>query len=178
MDALQEKIMTTWSSLKAAAVTLAHAVIAVGALVLVIHSWILLSNGKQREALGAVLSAVMGAGGALVFVEEWLAAALAAVHALGAVWGRAERAQCAKQAAAHAALAGLWYALLRWGGPIVTGFGIPAAGSEEKLLWAAFYILLVTGALRVPGRLSIAWQAATTARAAPGELPPIGGVKL
>jgi hypothetical protein len=41
-------------------------------------------------------------------------------------------------------------------------FGYPSAGLEEKLMWTAFWLLLVQQALRGPGRLRVSWRAATT----------------
>jgi len=156
--------------------TLCHAGIAVGALAAVIHSWILLSNGKSREALGAVIAIVLGAVCSMLFLEQWLAAAQAGIHAVGFLWGRVDRAREAQEIGTHAVVGAILYALLRFAAPYAMGFGYPAAGLETQMMWASFYLFLVNHSLRIPDRLSIAWQAATVARSgAPGSLPPVGG---
>jgi hypothetical protein len=184
---LKEKAVSLWKEIKSGIETLCFVVIAVGVLSVVIDSWILLSNGKQREALGLVVCVVLGAVGALIYVEQWLALGQGLLFGFGLVLGRVERKQCAQAAAIHLALAGLWYSLLTYGGPAVQGWltlwpltlGFPAPGLETQLMWGTFYLLLIYQALKIPERARIAYLSATVARAAaPGSLPPIGGSRF
>src|SRR5438876_810949 len=108
---IQERVVAGWSSFRSVIETLCLWLVAVGTLALVIHSWILLSNGNERGAVGSLLCVVLGASGAVVWVEQWVAAAHAVLYLIGCAWGRADRAPMAKSAALQAALAGFWWGL-------------------------------------------------------------------
>jgi len=184
---LGEKTTAIWKEAKSVVETLCFVVIAVGLLSVVIYSWILLSNGKQREALGLVACVVLGAVAALIYLEQWLALSQTLLYLVGLGLGRVERKYCAQSAAIQAALAAFWYLLLNYAAPAVQGWlsawpltlGLPTPGLENQLLWGSFYLLLVYQALKIPERLRIAYLAATVPRAAaPGSLPPIGGSRF
>lgn len=163
MDAeeLVGKAREAWTSFKSGVELLCHVVMGTGVLALVVDSWLKLSGGKQREALGLVVSVVLGAAGAFFYIEEWLALAQAAVYGWGLLMGRAGRAYCARAAAVQLAVAGVWYALLTYGEPIVRGFGFPAPGLEDQLTTGAFCLFFIYHALVAPERLRICYLAAT-----------------
>ncbi len=187
LAAWKEKAAAVWKEFKSVIETLCLVVISAGLLSIVVYSWILLSNGKQRDALGLVLCVIVGALGALVYLEQWLATGQALLYLWGLILGRVERLHCAQAAGLQAVLAGFWYALLYYGGPALQVWiaklsmtaGFPGPGLETQLMWGTFYLLLVYQALKVPDRLRIAYLSATVSRAAaPGSLPPIGGSRF
>ena len=177
VDELKEGAREGFRRLKSGVELLCHVVIGVGVLALVVDSWLLLSHGKSREALGLVGGVILGAAGGFIYLEQWISLGQAALHVLGLLLGRASRAQCAKSVAWSLAAAGLWYVLLTYAGPIAMGFGVPAPGMEAQLMWGTFYLMAVYHALGVPERLRMTVLSATVGPAAPGELPPIGGFR-
>ena len=165
LDETRARAQSYWSSAKSALETLCLCLMGVGALALVIHSWILLSNNNEKGAVGALLSVAVGAAGGVLCVEQWLAAAQGGLYLVGAAWGRADRSQCARMAGMSALVAAIWWALIVYGGDIALGFGFGMEGREATMRLAAFWLLLVNHLLRVPARLRITWLAVATQKA-------------